>query len=356
MTLHVELQSPRAQRRNGVPRPLNLALLGSGAHGAFGWGVLDKFAQDGRVDIAGLAATGAGAMNAVVFAQGLRTGGIEGARAALESFWRKVSASGAWTNPLQRTALDHLFGIAEPWPWRWFDTVAQSLSPYDVNPLNLSPMRGILDAAVDFETLRRQGPTIPLAITATDIRTARARAFSGRQITVDAVLAAACQPNLSHAVEIEGEHYWDGTYSGGPLLGPLIANSAARDVLVAGIGAGERRKLPRSAAEIQARANEIVIEATLLREARALAAVTQLIDDDWIRPEHKNKLARIHVHAIPTAATLSGAGLAAKCDTSWRTLTSLRDAGRLAAELWLETHFDRIGIASTIDLNGDRPC
>src|SRR2546425_7333829 len=43
----------------------SLAMQGGGAHGAFGWGVLDKLAEDGRLDIEGLSASSSGSMNAV---------------------------------------------------------------------------------------------------------------------------------------------------------------------------------------------------------------------------------------------------------------------------------------------------
>jgi NTE family protein len=338
MNMHVGIKTgtKRAQRRNVVKRPLNLALQGAGAHGAFGWGVLDKLVEDGRVDIAGLAATSAGAMNAMVFAYGERKGDKDEGRAQLEAFWRKVSDRGAWSNPLQRTPLDRLFGAAEPWAWRWFDGMTHALSPYDFNPLNLSPMRAVLESFIDFAEWHRATSATHVTICATNVRTGRPRAFAGREITVDAVLAAACQPNLSQAVEIDGEHYWDGVYSGLPSLRPLAARSGVPDILVAQIGSLERRTLPRRAADIQARTTEIALNASLQREMRALATATQL-----------------RVHAIHSGATLSDATLASKCDTSWTTLTKLRDAGRLAAELWLETHFDRIGVASTIDLDAN---
>jgi NTE family protein len=287
-------------------------------------------------------------MNAAVYAYGNMKGGREGARELLEKFWRKTSDQSSWFNPLQRAS----FGTVpvDPFAWRWFENLTQVLSPYDFNPLNLAPMRAVLESIVDFSLLHRCQST-HLALTATNVRSGKPRVFTTREITVDAVLAAACLPTLAQAVEIDGEHYWDGIYSGFPALGPLIAKAASRDILIAQIAPVARRDLPRRTADIQNRIGEIALGASLLREARALAQMTQLIDDDWIRPEHKNKLMRIHVHAVRSDETVSDLTMVSKYETGWRFLTRLRDAGRLAAELWLETHFDKIGLRSTIDPN-----
>ncbi len=355
MTLHSDIaaESKRVQRRNGPARALNLALQGAGAHGAFGWGILDKLLEDGRIDIEGIAAASAGALNATVYAYGNMKGGKEGARALLESFWRAASNSTAWLAPARRPPLAAMFQTVEPLAWRWFEHLTQVMSPYEFNPLNLDPLRGVLESVVDFGLLRRCRTTA-LAICTTHVRSGRGRIFTTREITPEAVLASTCQPTLAQAVEIDGEHYWDGVYSGYPALGALIANTAARDILIGQISPIERRDLPRRAGDIQRRMNEIALHTALLREARALAAVTQLIDDDWIKPEHRGKLARIHLHAIRSDDIVSDLTIASPFETGWKFLTRLRDAGRLAAEMWLEANFDKVGLRSTIDLHSNR--
>jgi NTE family protein len=354
MNMHVDMtaNARSIQRRNTTVRALNLALQGAGAHGAFGWGILDKLLEDSRVDIDGLLATGAGAMNAVVYAYGDMKGGREQARVLLETFWRKASENGAWGNSVRRTPFERIFDTAESMSWRWFEGITQVLSPYEFNPFNLNPMRDILETVIDFDEFYRR-KTTRVAICATHVRSGKPRTFSGNQITVDAVLASACMPTLSQAVEIDGEHYWDGVYSGYPELTPLLAKGATRDILIGQISPVERCNIPRRAPEIQNRISEITLHASLLREIRAIAAVTQMIDDDWIKPEHRAKLLPIHVHAIHSGATMSDMSLASKFDTSWRALTKLRDKGRQAAELWLETNFDKIGVRSTIDLHAN---
>jgi NTE family protein len=348
MNMHAEdiaMKSSQIRRRNGSARTLHLVLQGVGAHGAFGWGILDRLLEDGRIDISGITATSSGAINAVVYAYGQLTGGKEQARALLEDFWRAASSN--IVGPLAPTPLGAMFGNAMP--VCWLEGLTQVLSPYEFNPLNLNPLRSALHRLVDFDELHRSRQT-QLTICATHVRSGRARIFSNRQITIDAVLASACQPQLSQAVEIEGESYWDGVYSG-PALAPLLANSKSRDVLIGQISPVERRQLPRRAPDIQARVSEIAIHNSLLRETLALANLAQSIDENWIKPEYRSKLSRINVHAIRWDEIMSDFSATSTFDTSWRCLSRLRDMGRLAAELWLETHFEKIGVCSTIDLH-----
>lgn len=330
-------------------RTLNLALQGCGSHGAFGWGILDKLLEDGRITIDGLTATSTGAMNAVIYAYGEMKGGREQARAQLELFWRKISEKAGWRSTLQRSPLGAILAAWEPLSHLWLQGVTQVLSPYEFNPFNIDPMRDILETVIDFDELQRSRAT-QLTIYATNIRTGRARIFTNRQINADSVLAAACQPSVSHAVQIEGEQYWDGIYSGYPALGSLTGIRGSRDLLIGQICPINRRDIPRQAADIQNRIGEIVLHNAFLNEARTLAATTKMIDAGWIKPEHKATLPRIHVHMIRSDEVMADLPITSKFDTSWRFLTKLRDAGRLAAELWLETNFNKVGVKSTIDL------
>jgi NTE family protein len=146
--------SGRAGRKPSTPRGLagpkarktiSLALQGGGAHGAFTWGVLDRLLEDGRVAVEGVSATSAGAMNGACLAYGMATGGPAAARRALERFWTGVGdaafslARPAWMDPLQA-------GWGPWWPPFLFaaDTMARLFSPYELNPLNLNPLRRVL--------------------------------------------------------------------------------------------------------------------------------------------------------------------------------------------------------------------
>src|SRR5580658_2189440 len=74
---------------------INLALQGGGAHGAFTWGVLDQLLTDERIAIEGISGTSAGALNAVMLADGLARGGPQDARKHLADFWRAASFLGS---------------------------------------------------------------------------------------------------------------------------------------------------------------------------------------------------------------------------------------------------------------------
>ncbi len=351
MTMHVDIQgkSRLIYRRNEAARPLNLALQGAGTHGAFGWGVLDKLLEDGRVDVTGIAATSTGAINAVIYAYGVMRGGNNDARALLEKFWQSMSAKAAWLSALDRGPATMMLAPIEPLFCRWLEGMSQIFRPYDLNPVNTNPMRDLLRDLVDFEELHRFR-TLQLSLTATNVRTGVARVFSNREISVDAVLAASCLPTVSQAVEIDGEYYWDGAYCGQSTIAPLVGRTECRDVLLAQISPTARRLPPRSAADIHTLINDMALHASIHREAAALAALTS-IDDEWIKPEYRDRISSIRLHAISSTDFLSDLTLASRFDTSWKFVTRLRDMGRLAGELWLDANFDRIGICSTTDFS-----
>jgi NTE family protein len=192
-----------------------------------------------------------------------------------------------------------------------------------------------------------------MSICATNVRSGKPRVFTNDEVTVDAVLASACLPMLFQAVEIDGEHYWDGGYIGNPAIFPLIYHTQTPDVLVVHINPIERREVPKRASDIYNRINEISFNSSLMREMRAIAFVTKLIDDDWIKPEYKRDLRRIHVHSIRSDDVMSDLSVASKFETDWGFLTKLRDMGREAASMWLNACYARVGHESTIDIRTD---
>ena len=137
-------------------KTINLALQGGGAHGAFTWGVLDYLLEDGRLDIEGISGASSGAMNAVMLTDGLARGGPEEARKRLAEFWRAVSLDGKLPG-LQRAVFDRLLSFT---PFQgspaeaWFGALSRYLSPYDINPLNINPLRNVIERFVDFEAVR----------------------------------------------------------------------------------------------------------------------------------------------------------------------------------------------------------
>ena len=308
-------------KSRGKPRPISLALQGGGAHGAYTWGVLDRLSEDETLAIEAISATSAGAVNAVAYAAGLAAGGPEGARAALEEVWRAVSDAGAGMNA---------FGAAG---FQIASALQSFASPYDFNPFNYNPLRKIVEQRVNFDAVHASG--LKLFLSATNVETGKVRVFSKDEITADAVLASACLPQTFQAVEIGGEAFWDGGFMGNPSLFPLIYSGAPQDVLLILLNPLVRPGVPRRAAEINERLNEISFNASLIGELRAIAFVQRLIDDGMLKEPMMKKYRRLNIHAIRGGQDLLGYGLATKYEARWRFLTEVRDLGRAAADRWL---------------------
>ncbi|CAN2532088.1 hypothetical+protein [Methylocapsa aurea] len=325
---------------------VDLALQGGGAHGAFTWGVLDRLIEEPWLRIDGVSGTSAGAMNAAALIHGFSLDGAEGARAAMESFWRRV-AGAARFSPLQRTPLDRALG-------RWtldnspaflaMDMASRLVSPYDLNPAGSNPLRDILRETIDFERLARA--PIKLFVTATNVRTGRARVFRNADLSAEALLASACLPTMFQAIEIDGEAYWDGGYAGNPTITPLVRECASQDTILVQVNPIERKETPRSAIDILNRVNEISFNAPLLKELRMIALLRQVAD-----PGHSEgaRWASMRIHAIATdmATELSASS---KLIAEWDFLLMLRDEGRQCAQDFLDRNGDDLGRRSSFDL------
>jgi NTE family protein len=304
-------------RKFGPPisklKRVNLALQGGSAHGAFTWGVLDRLLEEPRIEVEGISATSAGAMNAAVMAHGLTVGGRKGAREALEEFW---------------------------------DGVARVTAPLGALQLfNYNPLRELIQF-IDFERLRR-GSAIKLFVSATNVRTGKIKVFTNRDITADCVLASACLPFLYQAVEIDGEHYWDGGYMGNPALFPLIYSCRSPDILIVHVNPLERPDKPTSASEIMNRVNEISFNSSLMREMRAVAFVTKLIDDGRLSRDNAK---RVLIHSVCADEVMRGLGASTKLNADRGFLRQLHALGRERAQAWIDCHFDDLGSRSTIDI------
>ncbi|MDJ1157486.1 patatin-like phospholipase family protein [Chelatococcus sp. SYSU_G07232] len=347
----------RARQANDRPRGIagpkaektvSFALQGGGAHGAFTWGVLDAVLEDGRLAIEAISGTSAGAMNAVVMTEGFLEGGIDGARAQLETFWRRVSRDGSLPD-VQRSLMEKVLGFwnGEEGPGLlWFDVVSRVASPYDLNPLNLNPVRGVLEDLIDFEKVRAC-EDVRLFIAATNVRTGKIKVFEGRELTADHVMASACLPMVFQTVEIDGTPYWDGGYMGNPALYPLFYSTASDDVILVQINPIERKETPRSARDIQNRLNEITFNSSLLRELRAIDFVTRLIDSGKLS---KDDYKRVLMHRIDADSIAEHVTAASRLTAEWSLFVNLRDHGRKAARAWLKKNYDAIGARGTLDL------
>lgn len=337
-----------AKSAEAAVKTVNLALQGGGAHGAFAWGALDRLLEDERVGLEGISACSAGAMNAVVLAYGLTEGGRDGARTALTNFWRRISHSSLFS-PLQPTFWDrmtHNHALESSPAFLAFDLMTRLLSPYEFNPVNYNPLREVIAESVDFERLQKDCAA-KLFLSATNVRSGKVKVFTNPEITIDAVLASACLPFMFQAVEVDGEHYWDGGYMGNPAIYPLIYHCDSSDVVIVHINPISRDSVPRSARDILNRINEISFNSSLMREMRAVAFVTKLIDEGQICG---GGLKRMNVHAIAAEDFMRGLSVSSKMNPDWEFLTHLRDVGRAHAEAWLAESFGKIGIESSIDI------
>jgi NTE family protein len=327
---------------------IDVALQGGGAHGAFTWGVLDRLLADDRLNIDGISGTSAGAMNAVVLADGFSCGGgKEGARRALHDFWKAVSDAARYS-PLQRTPLDRLRGnwtLDSSPAYILFELATRLVSPYQFNPMDINPLRDLVAKHVDFDRVR-SCRELRLFISATNVRTGKAKIFRREELTVDAVMASACLPQIFKAVEIDGEAYWDGGYMGNPTLFPLVDETDADDLIIIQINPIVRDELPRTAMEITNRLNEITFNASLITEISSILLLKQLIDEENL---NRVRYTEMRLHRISAENDLQKLSVSSKFNSEWPFLQYLRDIGYKTADRWLEQNFENIGTKSTLD-------
>ena len=335
------------------PRPrLNLALQGGGSHGALTWGVLDALLEDGQWQFDGVSGTSAGAMNAVALAHGFaqaaqqhkdpedaHLAGCALARESLTRLWEGVGALGSltWGTPL--SAANPLVGMMSQW-----------FSPYQINPLGINPLRKLLEREVDFSLLcsARTGVVGPkVFVCATNVRTGRGEIFFGRRLSADAVMASACLPMLFKAVEIEGEAYWDGGYSGNPALHPLIYQTDTSDILLVQINPVEHLDVPSSASEIMERMNEVTFNASLLAELRAIEFVRRLLAEGKL---DARRYKSVRMHRIDGGSVLAPFGADSKLRADLAFVRKLFALGRTAGQEWLHAHRKDVGVRPSIKI------
>jgi NTE family protein len=334
-------------KRDSAPLLVDLALQGGGAHGAFTWGVLDRLMEEPGLQIEGISGTSAGAMNAAVLISGQAAGGADGAKAALEQFWKRVSDA-ALLSPFRRTPLDVMLG-------RWtldtspifvtLDLMARIFSPYDLNPHGANPLRDILADCIDFWRVAKS--QVKLFVTATNVHTGRGHIFRNAELTPEVLLASACLPTLFQAIEIDGEAYWDGGYAGNPTITPLIRECSSSDTILVQVNPIERPGTPRSARDIINRVNEVSFNATLLKELRMMAVLRQVADPG---NSEGARWAKMRIHRI-SSATMTELGYSSKLNAEWDFFVMLRNEGRRSAEAFLVAHRGDLGARSTLDLD-----
>jgi NTE family protein len=327
---------------------LNLALQGGGSHGAYTWGVLDRLLEEEDIEIEAISGTSAGAMNAAVLANGYMQNGRAGAKNLLETFWYEVSLLGL-VSPFQQTPFEQ-YGNSWNLDWSlsysYFDLISRLISPYQLNPLNLNPLRWVLDKVLD-KSLLNACSSMKLFISATQVRSGQPRIFECGEITTDVLLASTCIPQIFQAVEIDGEPYWDGGFMGNPVIWPLVYRTNISDVLLVQINPIFRDGTPKHASDIINRLNEITFNSSLIGEMRAINFVSKLIRENRL---DSNKYKDVRMHMIAADPEVHGLNASSKLNTSWAFFQYLCSMGRDRAEVWIRENKHHIGKKSSVDI------
>lgn len=334
-----------------MTRSISLALQGGGSHGAYTWGVLDRLLEDERITIDGISGTSAGAMNAAALISGFEKGGAQGARDALDKFWTTISGYSAFS-PIRRSWADQMmgnWGMEKTLGYQWTNWWASVASPYQANPLNISPLRDVLQAQIDIDALRHC-ENIRIFVVATNVRTGRPRVFDRKSLSIDALLASACLPHWHQAIEIDGEAYWDGGYMGNPSIWPLIYNAETADVVLVQINPIERDEVPRTVVDINNRLDEIAFNSSLMHEMRAIAFVQRLLEQNALVEPFASRYKNMRMHMVSDAQGMATLGAASKLNAELTFITHLKNLGRDSADRWLAENFDALGKRSTLDI------
>jgi NTE family protein len=342
--LHYSEVAPVYSKR----KTISLALQGGGSHGAFTWGVLDRLLEDGRIGLDGISGASAGALNAVVLANGWVAGGRDGAREALRAFWESVStrepfalASGS-SPPLSSPS--HLGAVKAFLFWSRF------YSPYQLNPFNLNPLRDILSRQIDFERLRAEC-RLSLFVAATAVETGMPRLFRNHELSLEVLLASSCLPQLHHSVEIDGVAYWDGGLTANPPVRPLLYKCVADDILVVLLNPFRRSRTPATADAIFQRMTEISFTSAFYAELQGIAMAKQEADEgSFSLGSLERRLRRLKMHLIDSQELMSELEPLSKLDTHASFIKALYEEGRTQAHRWLQRDYQSIGVRSSFAL------
>lgn len=326
---------------------LTIAMQGGGAHGAFTWGVLDRLLEESDIVVKGVSGASAGGMNAVCTAQGIMEGGNEGAREMLNKYWKITSDKGK-TSIFKPGVLDVLAGkytMHNSPGFVFFDFLCKIFSPYQFNPLGVNPLKDIVKELFDFDKLN-EFDGVRVFLSATHVFTGKIKVFSNirKELSTEAMLATACLPTIFNAVMVKGEYYWDGGYTGNPVMYPLIYDCDPTDIMLIKLNPTHRNRLPVTAAEIGDRMNEITNNTSIMREMRSMHFIGQLMDKKIIEP---GSMKRMHIHLIEDESVFQDLGWSSKLNTDEEFLKHLFDAGRVAADKWLIKNYDKIGKETT---------
>lgn len=326
-------------------KSVHLALQGGGAHGAFTWGVLDYLLEDGRLQIATISGTSAGALNASAMAHAYSHGRIDEARKGLHDFWEGMSKHGVYSPYNFSGSLKLMHAWTAMWPWS-IPAFAYN-SPYQASPYNTHFLADLIREKINFDNIQHDCSSLELYVSATNVLTNRLRIFANQELSEKVLLASSCLPKIHQAVEIDGQYYWDGGYMGNPSLEPLLRNQRADDVIVVQINPMSIDSVPMMPFEISEREESLSFNSSLSRELRHIAEMKRLIEVGHLERKHSHIK---FMHMIHAEDKMAGLESKTKYDTSWSFLTALKEIGRNSAQSWLEKNIDKIGRGDSIDL------
>jgi NTE family protein len=328
-------------------KKLALALQGGGSHGAYTWGILERLLEEDKFDIRGICGTSAGAMNGAITTYGLHTNGNQGAIDLLEKFWKQIAQRAAFS-PIKPSWLDRSFhpgGLDYSPGYQFLNYITSVFSPYDLNPLDVNPIKDVLLELIDFDELKKSDTQ--LFVSATNVKTCKPKVFDLSEMSVDALLASGCLPLMFKAVEIKGEFYWDGGYMGNPPIYPLIDANNANDILIVQVNTFIIDEVPKTIKEINDRINEISFNNSLIAEMRMVYFKEKIFNIGY---DLRGRLRKIYFHRISADTVLDDLTLSSKFNVAWPFLNDLRQRGRAAAETWINEQSSHVGHKSSFDI------
>jgi NTE family protein len=289
-------------------------------------------------------------VNGAALQAGMATGGRDAAKDNLDWFWGQVGAvtDDVLVNWMDAVAPDTPMlaaAMAYSPAYAAIDMTTRMLSPYGSGPLYSNPLKSIVEKFHYDDVCADAGPE--LYVGATNVRTGKIKVFSGDAITGDALMASACLPTMFQAVEIDGEAYWDGGYTGNPPLFPLFSENLPQDIVVININPLHRDEIPTDPQSIQNRINEISFNSSLFRELRAINFVKRLIVGGTLG---QGTMRNVLVHMVSDDVLMNDLNVATKSVANPVVLARLKSAGRTAAHRFLDKHFDDLGERDTVDL------
>ncbi|MEO1281064.1 MAG: patatin-like phospholipase family protein [Pseudomonadota bacterium] len=330
----------------GRTRPLNLALQGGGAHGAYTWGVLDRLLEDDRIQPGWVSGTSSGSVNAAALASGWTLGGRDKAREVLAGVWKDIAGAGVpdfvKLNPFYST-FSRSPAMAQ---------MASLFSPYEFNPMGFDPLRSVLETWIDFKAIRQRS-AIELIIPATDARTGQARYFNTREISVETIMASSCLPALHQAVQIEGNSYWDGGFSSNPDVLGLAKASPVRDTMIVQLTPLKRAEVPTNSHGISDQVYHLAFLAPLIRDIELIETCRDACGGGlglMARSSGPGRIADHRFHLIDATSHTVQMDWSSKVNPEWDIFEKLFLAGREDTTVWLEEHGNDIGWRETVNL------